>query len=232
MLGWEECAAAIDRFFTVHPPPAWKARSNDVPLKAIKTTLSHLCKSLGTELLHVIDAVSKPPTGATVPIVRQYAQLMLNKAAEGDSSARAAPDAADAASTAQSLPSATVPASSTTGSTQNADPNNNNEYMARLLAVRSRYGIESVPVTYTPAEAAIDSAAAEKKIEELRARMRAVRASYEPPAADGVSGSTPAVTVASHAPKSAAAPVASPAAPAQSAAQSLAAIRERLAKLK
>jgi hypothetical protein len=222
LLHWEQAVRAIDAFFVMHPPSVWKTRANDMPLKAVKTTLSHLCKSLGGELLALIDScVPALETGPAV--IRQYADLMIKAAGKEGAAAAKIDEALNAtAAAAASAPAARVVV-------ENADPNpSSSEYMTRLYDLRRRFGLEHVPI---PAESSADaeaaSEAAEKKIAELRLRLQAVRAPYESQA------DKPAAPIAAQPNTGAVAPaplsVAAPA-PSNDAQAQLAAIRERLAK--
>jgi hypothetical protein len=228
MLGWEACIRAIDNFFTAHPPAIWKTRANDMPLKAVKTTLSHLCKALGAELLAVIDA-TVPATGSQPAIIRQYADLML-KAAKKPTATTAA---AGTESTSTAAAATVAAASKSDAATNENSENASTDYMERLHQLRRRFGLDAVPIEEPDASAAqAASDAAEKKISELRARLQAVRAPYEStntePSSSSVTKSTLSVPEGSG---NTAAPTAeATAASAESAQAQLAAIRERLAK--
>ena len=241
MMGWEGCIRSIDHFFTTHPPAVWKTRGNDMPLKAVKTTLSHLCKALGSELLSLIDS-TVPALESGPAVIRQYAALMIKAKSQSDATASASLASAAASS---SSSNAASNASSGAGagaskSVENSNPNpDSSEYMTRLHELRARYGL-SVAVG-TPAEVEEDAAAhgaaaqaaseiAEKKIAELRARLQAVRAPYEAGVTikDSPSGATNQSTGAAS--PTAIATGSTPAVPQVSAQDQLKAIRERLAK--
>lgn len=129
LLHWEPAVRAIDAFFSTHAPSAWKARANDMPLKAVKTTLSHLCKSLGSEFLVLVDEC-----GLKTNVIRQYADLMLQAAGKEKKE--------DSVVTASAGVAAVMATSSIGGNNNNAapapktvensDPNpNSSEYMSR-----------------------------------------------------------------------------------------------------
>ena len=248
LINWEPSVRAIDAFFNTHAPAAWKTRGNDMPLKAVKTTLSHLCKSLGSEFLSLVDEC-----GLKANVIRQYADLMLQAAGKEKKEDGLA--AATSAPVSATIASATT-ATSTKKTVENADPNpSSSEYMTRfekvggekkkftpnvfrLIELRRRFGLDSIPVednsaAATSAQANADAAdAAEKKIAELRLRLQAVRAPYESadaaPLTVAASVTVPASASSVPAPVSAApAPVASNNNDAQA---QLAAIRERLAR--
>lgn len=166
-MGWENSITAINLFFELHSPSIWKTRTNDMPLKAVKTTLSHLCKSLGPELLNIIDScISKKETPI---IIKQYAELMLKTSKSSD----------DQKSSVVAVPSSSL-------KVENSDPNSN-EYLLRLSELRKRYGLEGLPIASTNnsnndnVSAAEDysQSETEKKISELRMRLLAVKAPYE-----------------------------------------------------
>ena len=235
MMGWEGCIRSIDHFFTAHPPALWKTRGNDMPLKAVKTTLSHLCKALGSELLSLIDSVV-PSLESGPAVIRQYADLMMKAAGKGQSAASAA-DSAAVSETAK-----TAAASSSGTEQQSAASSSSNEYLNRLHELRARYGL-SVPVG-TPAAGEVEedsssqsaaaaqaaSEMAEKKIAELRARLQAVRAPYESGVTVKPSSSQPLAEKASNSSEDAQSPAKPAAQSAESAQAQLQAIRARLAK--
>ena len=250
LLHWEPAIRAIDSFFVTHAPAVWKTRSNDMPLKAVKTTLSHLCKSLGSEVLSLIDSGIAQRDGPC--IIRQYAELMLK--AVGKEAPGAAPKSASTASTAAAAqePSASSFSSVSVGLSraspaENADPNPTGaEYMAKLVELRRRFNLENIAITpVASTETAVvqdnsanSSEAAEKRIAELRAKLQAARAPYEPAAIapSSVSASSASATSVKSEFGSTAASTAdsAPARPAEqpavAASDALASIRQRLAK--
>ncbi len=240
LLHWEMAVRAIDAFFTVHPPAVWKTRANDMPLKAVKTTLSHLCKSLGSELLALIDSCV-PALENGPAVIRQYADLMI-KAAGKESASSASSSAASKVDEAlhANAASNTVSGARTV---ENADPNPPvSESMTRLIELRRRFGLEHVPIsTEDSAETAAGyqaaSEAAEKKIMELRSRLQAVRAPYESDSgtkawelASTNNNNSVTKSLASASPAVSSASVSSAPSQANDAQAQLAAIRERLAK--
>ena len=66
----------IEKFLLVHPPAEWKTRSDDTPLRTMKTILHTLVKIMGPDVLKQLSLVGKNPVDSTSGA---YLLVMLDK---------------------------------------------------------------------------------------------------------------------------------------------------------
>lgn len=73
----DELLLDINRFLVAHPPPSWKTRSDDTPLRTMKTILHTLVKIKDKSVLKHLSLIGTTPSDSSTGA---YLMLMLEKA--------------------------------------------------------------------------------------------------------------------------------------------------------
>ncbi|EGD82847.1 hypothetical protein PTSG_03479 [Salpingoeca rosetta] len=76
----------IHEFLVAHPPVEWKKRSNDMPLRTMKTILNSLVKALGSSVMTHLSLIGQSPLDTAVG---SYVLLMLKRDGHTDEQLKA-----------------------------------------------------------------------------------------------------------------------------------------------